>query len=66
MHPRLKCGSKVLSEQDIDELEALSSLQPKNFLSLLDNIRSRPLLCQRIEDWYRSQFPQSKATFYVI
>jgi hypothetical protein len=50
---------RIISEQDIDHVEALRSLQPNHFLSILENIRSRALLCQKLEDWYRSQFPNS-------
>jgi hypothetical protein len=51
---------KVLSDQDIDDFDTLMSLSPEAFSILLNNVKT-PVLFQRLSDWYRSQFPDSKA-----
>jgi hypothetical protein len=51
---------KILAEQDIDDLDILMSLSTEAFTILLYNVKT-PVLFQRLSDWYRSTFPDSKA-----
>jgi hypothetical protein len=54
---------KVLSEHQVDDLESLRLLEPDLFIRLLEKL-DQPILCQHLRNWYRNEFPDSKASLY--
>jgi hypothetical protein len=54
----------ILKERDIEDLDTLIGLHPKNLSALLESIKFRPVLCQRIEDWYAARIYPRKSNYY--